>query len=74
MEAIALETKFHDHLLLTLQVVINGTPLCALMDNGATRSFIDEKLQFHPPFKFIGVCFSLEMASGDTRVLTRVAQ
>ena len=36
--------KFHDHVLLTVQDVINGTLLCALVDNGGTRSFIDKKL------------------------------
>ena len=53
--------------------MINGTPLCALVDNGATHSSIDEKLQLHPPLAFIRAYPSLEMANGDTIVSTRVA-
>ena len=53
--------------------MINGTPLCTLVDNGATRSFIDEKLQFCPPLTFIGAYSSLKMANSDTIVSTGVA-
>ena len=73
MEAIASGSKVRDHLLLTVQAVINGTPLRALVDSGATRSFIDEKLQLRPPLTFIGAYSSLEMANGETIVSTRVA-
>ena len=37
-------TKDRDHVLLTVTAVIKGTPVRALVDSGATRSFIDEKL------------------------------
>ena len=30
-----------DHVLLKVTAMIKGTPLCALVDSGATRSFID---------------------------------
>ena len=52
--AIAPDSEVHDHLLLTIQTVVNGTPLRALVDNGTTRSFIDEKLQFRPLLTFMG--------------------
>ena len=73
MEAIALGAKVRDHLLLTVQAVINGTPLRALVDNGTTRSFIDEKLQMRPSLSFIGAYPSLELANGETIVSTGVA-
>ena len=44
-----LDSKVRDHLLLTVQAVIHGTPVCALVDSGATRSFVDESLRLHPP-------------------------
>ena len=48
--------------------MIKGTPVRTLVDSGATRSFIDEKLQLRPPLSFIGAYSSLEMANGDTIV------
>ena len=33
-----------DHVLLSVTAVIQGTPVRTLVDSGATRSFIDEKL------------------------------
>ena len=72
-EAKAQESTVRDHVLLTIQAMINGTPLRALVDSGATRSFIDEKLQLHPPLQFIGAYSSLEMANGETIVSTGVA-
>ena len=53
--------------------MINGTLLRALMDNGAIRSFVDEKLRLHPPIDFIGAYSSLEMANGETIASIRVA-
>ena len=66
-------TKDRDHVLLSVIAVIKGTPVRALVDSGATRSFIDEKLQLHPPLSFIGAYSSLEMANGDTIVSTGIA-
>ena len=37
-------TKDRDHVLLSVTAVIKGTPVRTLVDSGATRSFIDEKL------------------------------
>ena len=37
-------TRDRDHVLLSVTAVIKGTPVRALVDSGATRSFIDEKL------------------------------
>ena len=67
------DSKVCDHLLLTVQAVVNGTPLRALVDSGATRSFVDERIRLHPPLQFIGAYSSLEMANGETIVSTGVA-
>ena len=66
-------TKDRDHVLLNVTAMIKGTPVRALVDSGATRSFIDEKLQLRPPLSFIGAYSSLEMANGDTIVSTGIA-
>ena len=34
-----------DHLLLVVTVVINGTPVRALVDSGASRSFVSDELK-----------------------------
>ena len=52
---------------------MTGTPLRALVDSGATRSFIDEKLRLQPPLEFVGAYSSVEIANGETIVSTRVA-
>ena len=66
-------TRDKNHVLLSVIAVIKGTPVHALVDSGATRSFIDEKLQLCPPLSFIGAYSSLEMANGDTIVSTGIA-
>ena len=66
-------TRDRDHVLLNVTAVIKGTPVHALVDSGATRSFIDKKLQLRPPLTFIGAYSSLEMANGDTIVSTGIA-
>ena len=65
------DSKVRDHLLLTVQAVVHGTSLRALVDSGATRSFVDERIRLHPPLQFIGAYSSLEMANGETIVLYR---
>ena len=67
------DSKISDHLLLTVQAVVNGTPVRALVDSGATRSFVDESIRLHPPLEFIGAYSSLEMANGETIVSTGIA-
>ena len=62
-----------DHLLLILRAVINDTRVSALVDSGATRSFVSEQLQTRPPMKFIGAYSSLELANGETIVSTGIA-
>ena len=66
-------TRDRDHVLLSVTAVIKGIPVCTLVDSGAARSFIDEKLQLRPPLSFIGAYSSLEMANGDTIVSTGIA-
>ena len=56
-----------------MTAVIKGTLVRALVDTGATRSFIDEKLQLRPLLSFIGAYSLLEMANGDTIVSTGIA-
>ena len=60
-------------MLLNVTAVIKCTPMHALVDSGATRFFIDEKLQLRPPLSFIGAYSSLEMANGDTIVSMGIA-
>ena len=65
--------QVRDHVLLSVTAVVNGTPVRTLVDSGATRSLIDEKLRLRPPLSFVGAYSSLEMANGDTIVSTRIA-
>ena len=60
-------------MLLKVTTMIKGMILCTLVDNRATRSFIDEKLQLRQPLHFIGAYSSLEMANGETIVSTGIA-
>ena len=60
-------------MLLNVTAMILGTPVCTLVNSGATRSFIDEKLQLCPPLHFIGAYSLLEMANGDTIVSIGIA-
>ena len=62
-----------DHVLLSVTTVIQGTPVRTLVDSGATRLFIDEKLQLRPPLHFVGAYSSLVMANGDTIESTGIA-
>ena len=66
-------SRDRDHVLLSVTAMINSTPLRTLVDSGATRSFIEEKLQLRPPLSFIGAYSSLEMANGETIVSTGIA-
>ena len=63
----------HDHLLLVLKAVINDTRVSALVDSGATRSFVSEQLHTRPPMEFIGAYSLLELANGQTIVATGIA-
>ena len=62
-----------DHWLLILRAVINDTRVSALVDSGATRSFVSEQLKTRPPMNFVGAYSSLELANGDTVVSTGIA-
>ena len=54
-------------------VVINGTPVRALVDSGASRSFVSDELKLRPPLSFVGAYSSLELANGETIVSTGMA-
>ena len=43
------EAGKRDHLLLMVTVVIHGTPVRALVDSGASRSFVSDELKLRPP-------------------------
>ena len=62
-----------DHLLLVVTVVIHGTPVRALVDSGASRSFVSDELKLRPPLHFVGAYSSLELANGETIVSTGMA-
>ena len=59
-----------DHVLLTVTAMINGTPVRALVDSGASRSFVSDELKLRPPLTFVGAYSSLELANGETIVST----
>ena len=63
----------HDHILLVVIVVINGTPVRALVDSGASHSFVSDELKLRPPLQYVGAYSSLELANGETIVSTGVA-
>ena len=62
-----------DHLLLVVKAVVNGTCVSALVDSGASRSFISDNLKLQPPLTFIGAYSSLELANGETIVSIGIA-
>ena len=66
-------TEVQDHLLLVIKAVVNGTCVPALVDSGATRSFVSDQLQTRPPLDFVGAYSSLELANGETIVSTGIA-
>ena len=67
------ELDLRDHLLLVVTVVIHGTPVRALVDSGASRSFVSDELKLRPPLHFVGAYSSLELANGETIVSTGMA-
>ena len=62
-----------DHLLLVLKAVINDTCVFALVNSGATQSFVSEHLHTWPPMESIGAYSSLELANGQTIVAMGIA-
>ena len=63
----------HDHLLLVIKAVVNGAVVNALVDSGATRSFISDQMKTRPPLSFIGAYSYLELANRETIVSTGIA-
>jgi hypothetical protein len=62
-----------DHLLMIIKAVVNDTRVSALVDSGATRSFVSDKLKTRPLLDFVGAYSSLELANGETIVSTGIA-
>ena len=67
------EVGTQDHLLLMVIVVIHGMPVYALVDSGASRSFVSDELKVKPPLHFVGAYSLLELMNGETIVFARVA-
>ena len=66
-------TGVQDHVLLVVKARVNGTSVSALIDSGATRSFISDRLHCRPALKFVGAYSALELANGETIVSTGIA-
>ena len=62
-----------DHVLLVVDAMVQGTRVPALIDSGATRSFISDQLQCRPALHFVGAYSALELANGETIVSTGIA-
>ena len=62
-----------DHLLMIVKAVVNDTRVSALVDSGATRSFVSDNLKTRPLLDFVGAYSSLELANGETIVSTGIA-
>ena len=58
---------------MVIKAVVQGTPVLALVDSGATRSFVSDKLTTRPHLHFYGAYSSLELANGETIVSTDIA-
>ena len=69
----ALDTGVKDHMLLIVTAVVNGTSVPALVDSGASRSFISDRFSCKPPLHFVGAYSALELANGETIVSTGIA-
>ena len=41
--------RVRDHVLLVVKAVVNGTSVPALIDSGASRSFVSDRLRCHQP-------------------------
>ena len=66
-------TGVEDHVLLVVQAVVQGTRVSALIDSGASRSFISDRLNCRPALQFVGAYSALELANGETIVSTGIA-
>ena len=66
-------TGVKDHVLLVVKAMVNGTSVPALIDSGASRSFISDRLRCQQPLQFVGAYSDLELANGVTIVSTGIA-
>ena len=66
-------TGVKDHVLLVVKARVGSTSVQALVDSGASRSFISDRLQCRPPLRFVGAYSALELANGETIVSTGIA-
>ena len=66
-------TGVKDHVLLVVKAVVNGTCVPALIDSGANRSFVSDRLQCQQQLQFVGAYSALELANGETIVSTGIA-
>ena len=66
-------TRVKDHVLLVVKAMMNGTSVPALIDSGASRSFISDQLRCQQPLQFVGAYSALELANGETIVSIGIA-
>ena len=66
-------TGVKDHVLLVVKAMVNGTSVPALIDSGASKSFISDRLCCQQPLQFVEAYSALELANGETIVSTRIA-
>ena len=66
-------TGVKDHVLLVVKAMVNGTSVPALIDSGASRSFVSDRLRCQQPLQFVGAYSALELANGETIVSTGIA-
>ena len=66
-------TGVQDHMLLVVKAVVNGTSVPALIDSGASRSFVSDRLCCNQPLQFVGAYSALELANRETIVSTGIA-
>ena len=66
-------TGVQDHVLLVVQAMVNGTCVPALIDSGASRSFVSDRLQCQQQLQFVSAYSALELANGETIVSTGIA-
>ena len=66
-------TGVQDHMLLVVKAVVNGTSVSTLIDSGASRSFVSDRLQCRPRLQFVGAYSALELVNGETIVSTGIA-
>ena len=64
-------TGVQDHVLLVVKAMVNGTSVSALIDSGASRSFVSDRLQCRPGLAVCGSIFCLGIGEWGDNSLHR---